>query len=157
MTEEKHELLSDSQFFGDTIFCDDIRFELASKMSFIGIYNAVMYFPPGQEFPITLPKLGLYVRLYMPFKVNPDRIEFMFYFPGDSDETPTLKQAFENIPARQNQIANTDEAQMRGVFAVPFVFSPVVLASTGGIKVRAKIGDEIIRLGTLFIRTEETA
>lgn len=44
----------------ETIFCDDIRQEIAGKLSFIGVYSASLFV---QNFPATLPKLCLAVRV----------------------------------------------------------------------------------------------
>ena len=42
-------------FFGHTVFCDDIRFEMDGKLTFVGVYaNGVM--PTPADFPLTLPK-----------------------------------------------------------------------------------------------------
>jgi hypothetical protein len=42
--------------FLSTIYCDDIRQEVGSKLSLMGVYNVVMYVP---QFPATLPKLWI--------------------------------------------------------------------------------------------------
>jgi len=157
MTNTADSLTGGSQFFGDTIFCDDIRYELGGKVSYIGVYNGVLYLSPDQTFPAVVSKLSLQVRLYMPISVDPDRIEIMVYFPEDKDDAPTFRHVFENIPARQNVVSDAQDIQLRGIFATPLMFSPAPLAATGSVKVRAKIGEEIIRLGSLFIRKQPEA
>jgi hypothetical protein len=140
--------------FGDTIFCDDIRFELGNKFSFIGVYNGAMFFSEELPFPITIPKLCMNVRIFMPVDMHPDRIDMMVYFPGDKDDSPTFKQPIENLPPRQKIVEDLDMTEARGVFSAPFIFSPVQLLSVGAIKVRANIKGETIRLGSLFVRTQ---
>jgi hypothetical protein len=39
-----------------TIFCDDVRWEIGGKLSYIGVYSGVLLAP---EFPVTLPRLCL--------------------------------------------------------------------------------------------------
>lgn len=48
--------MSDKQRHAWAVYCDDIRHEIGNKMSFMGIYNAEMYF---NEFPSLLPKLSI--------------------------------------------------------------------------------------------------
>lgn len=47
----------------ETLFCDDIRHEVGGKLSFIGVYSAVLFV---STFPITLPKLCLFVKVVTP-------------------------------------------------------------------------------------------
>ena len=44
----------------ETLFCDDIRHELGGKLSYIGVYSSGLFV---QNFPVTLPKLCLSVRV----------------------------------------------------------------------------------------------
>ncbi len=44
----------------ETLFCDDIRHETGGKLSFIGVYSGKLLVP---AFPITLPKLCLFVNI----------------------------------------------------------------------------------------------
>lgn len=47
----------------ETLFCDDIRYEMGGKLSFIGVYSGGMFVP---AFPVTLPKLCLSVKIVTP-------------------------------------------------------------------------------------------
>lgn len=47
----------------ETLFCDDIRHEVSGKVSFIGVYSGALFAP---NFPITLPKLCLSVKVVTP-------------------------------------------------------------------------------------------
>jgi hypothetical protein len=47
----------------NVIYCDDIRHEIGNKLSFIGIYAGELLV---QSFPITLPKLCLFVSISTP-------------------------------------------------------------------------------------------
>ena len=51
--------MSDSEHIttGSTVFCDDIRYELDGKVSFMGVYQSVMFVQ--EEFPFVLPKFGM--------------------------------------------------------------------------------------------------
>jgi hypothetical protein len=144
----------ETPIFGDTIFCDDIRFEVGNKASLIGVYNGVMFFADGQPFPIMLPKLCMSVRIYMPFDTNPDRIELSVYFPGNADDAPDYKQSIENLPPVRKLLEDVDVVDLRSVFVTPLIFSPLELAATGAIKVRANVKGETVKLGALFIRTQ---
>ncbi len=145
-----------SLYFGDTTFCDDIRFEVGNKSSFIGIYNGVMFFPETVPFPIAVPKFCMNVRVFLPSDIKADQIELAVYFPGDKEDAPSFKQTID-LPPRQKAVEDMNMSEARAVFGAPLIFSPMQLLSVGAIKVRANINGEIIRLGSLFIRTQPIA
>jgi hypothetical protein len=47
----------------NVIYCDDIRHEIGNKLSFIGVYAGELLV---QSFPVTLPKLCLFVSISTP-------------------------------------------------------------------------------------------
>lgn len=47
----------------ETLYCDDVRHEVAGKVSFIGVYSGNLLVP---KFPITLPKLCVSVKIVSP-------------------------------------------------------------------------------------------
>jgi len=49
----------------ETLSCDDIRHEMGGKLSFIGVYSGELLVP---EFPVTLPKLCLFVKMATPIE-----------------------------------------------------------------------------------------
>lgn len=101
------------------VFCDDIRQEMGSKLSLIGVYNGQMYVP---EFPVTIPKLCLVTTLVTPAAKVPKSIKFRVLKDSeplvDLDATPEYLQQLANArepgapqPKRTERV-NTSQAQV---------------------------------------------
>jgi hypothetical protein len=56
-----------------TLFCDDIRFELGNKQSYIGVYYGKMLVP---QFPLQLPKLCIAIAVHTPVNKPFKKITF---------------------------------------------------------------------------------
>lgn len=136
--------------FGYTIFCDDIRYEIDGKQSFIGIYASEMIF--SIPFPATLPKLGLSVKYYEKFGESTEPVHLEIYLPGDSDDNPTVRSEFDYKQMRSMPQTKAEDGIDSRIGAVMnAVLSPVHFTQEGYIKVRARRGDDIIRLGSLKV------
>jgi hypothetical protein len=138
--------------YGDTIFCDDVRFEIGQKQSFIGVYQGDMiaYGAP----PLVLPKLCLVVSYSERPGESLEPVELRVYMPGDADDAPTLRQQLPVDQLRSEAVAPTIpglEDPMRK-FSGVFSFSPFPITQEGTIKVRAYRGDLEVRLGTLRVQ-----
>jgi hypothetical protein len=138
---------------GHTIFCDDIRHEIGSKMTLVGVYTSVMYI--HDDFPFTLPKFGILVR-YMERGDQTNLLAIKVFMPGDADDTPTLvsevpmddlRSQMEIIPEQQN---SSDVVKVRSLIA-PIIFAPLILKSPGVIKVRAFSGEDVVKIGALRV------
>lgn len=50
----------------DFLVCDDIRQEIGGKTTLVGIYNdQIGFYEQAEQSPLSLPKLGLFVRLQL--------------------------------------------------------------------------------------------
>ncbi len=122
--------LEDSpDFFGHSIFCDDIRQEIDGKVTYVGAYtgNVMLVRAP---LPIALPKFCIGIAFAQRRKLFTPDIGIRIFIPGDSDEKASI------------------EAQFTGPFELPeggddtyvrmtanTVFSPFPITQPGAIKV----------------------
>lgn len=81
--------------YGYCIFCDDIRTELGEKLSFMGVYNGILFLP---EFPYTLPKLCAHINLVTPADQPYKSIVVECFAPGE--ETPLMRGKPRYAPSR---------------------------------------------------------
>jgi hypothetical protein len=140
-------------FYGTTVFCDDIRRELGGKSSYIGIYGAKLF--SHRDFPLLLPKFGFgvtYVQKRTAF-IAPKK--FLIFLPGDEDDAPTIEADFE-VGEPQNLSDATinpdyDPKTAVTILGAQFIFSPFEIKKPGNIKVRVDRGGELVRLGVLAI------
>jgi hypothetical protein len=61
------------------LFCDDIREEKMGGHTIIGVMGDNVALP---EFPVVLPKLGIYLRLHIPTSAKPEKYEIYLNFPN---------------------------------------------------------------------------
>jgi len=115
--------------FAYSIFCDDIRYEVNNKCSFIGIIGTLMYVP---SFPAVLPKLCVSVTASTPR----DKPFKSLQFKGCFGETVLFDANLEEEQLNQmhQSAAQVDEA--KGLFAqAMFVLSPFHIQEPGKIKI----------------------
>ncbi len=136
---------------GLTLFCDDIRFEQSSKITFVGAYGPEMLV--AGSFPILLPKLGFYVQLRLPPLSSPPS-EINIYLPGSETDEPAFTT---NIaPPATEELEKTKTGMPPGTTAilstnVPILLGPTIILAEGLIKVRVICGETIIKAGTLKV------
>jgi hypothetical protein len=130
--------------FGSTIFCDDIRFEMDGKVSYIGAYTGVMFVRDG--FPIILPKFGLGIQFVQKVAVFKPNLLFKVFLPGDADDSPSI--VYDLTPA--NQLEPRAEGQFLVVRA-NFVLSPLEIKQPGHLQVRVERDGILYRCGALRI------
>jgi hypothetical protein len=118
----------------------------------MGIYQSdmILLTPP----PFTLQKFCIFVKYCELFGAVTDELSLKVYMPGDQKDNPTV-----NMPVIRAQLdpsqapAELEEDQQRIlVIVTPLIFSPIVIAKEGLIKVRMSAGDSITRLGSLRLR-----
>lgn len=139
--------------FGYSIFCDDIRYEIGGKVSFIGSYTNLMVV--WDDFPATLTKLCIAATVITPIDdpyVGPMSIQVTL--PGDKDGDQTFYWNMEAPPLEQ--IGRVPPSGIDGAVSVvaaraAIVLSPLVLRQSGAILVRAINGDRITKLGSIRV------
>jgi hypothetical protein len=160
-------LLQSPDVFGHTIICDDIRQEEGTgKLFYIGVYNAAILthspFPfalslafaisISQRRAVFVPKVG--IRIFLPGDQ-----ETQASFQADVGETSEgavasqLQQARESIHPDAQAPPDESFPTMRAIFK----FQQFNIPQPGLLKVRAVIGDDMIRIGGIAVSPFPTA
>lgn len=153
------ETIPPSDFYGYSIFCDDIRQEATGKITFVGVYTNHMVV--HGSFPFLLPKLGVWIQ----YNQRPEHvvkpIRFAIFLPTDAEDSPSIvmempeAQTEEAIAksgylARDFSLSDDENPTFVGL-GTQTVFSPFIIPSPGLIRVRAIRGDKFARLGGLVV------
>ena len=147
--------------FGHTIFCDDIRQEADGKLFFIGVYGSVMVV--NVPFPVTLPTFAFGINLSQRKDIFVPRVGLRIFLPGDTESAASIQaeigETTEGVVAAQLS-ATTEfvhpDARVPAEESYPSLsallkFTQIELKQPGRIKVRAIIGDNIVRIGTIAV------
>jgi hypothetical protein len=139
--------------YGYCIFCDDIRTELGEKLSFMGVYNGILFLP---EFPYTLPKLCAHINLVTPASEPYKSIVVECFAPGD--DAPLMR---ENLDTLHLDEQSSTEASANGtgsidvVVGASLIFSPLRLRRPGLLTVKAVIDGETVDISSLRIARQD--
>ena len=152
-------LLDAPDAWGYTIFCDDIRVEIGNKLTYVGTYGGRMVVPG--TFPATISKFCLGVVYYQRMSKGVLPVRINVFLPGDPDEKPSVQaemppEASQQAVESAKELASRVETEEAAAFVtayMQFALTPATIAQPGLIKVRAIRGDEMIRLGTMEIRS----
>jgi hypothetical protein len=150
--------LDSPDVFGSCIFCDDIRIENTGKLIYIGAYTGHMYVP--NSFPVVIQKLAVAVNYsQLPSKfISP---KFWVFLPGDAEDKPSIEALMPEEAGQHalSQVMNSQlPVQREAIYAnlnSTFTFFNLVIKEPGLIRVRAVRDQELVRLGTLFVRTTD--
>jgi hypothetical protein len=154
-------LLDRPDFYGDTVFCDDIRHEVGGKVSYIGSYQGSMFI--SAAFPITLPKFGFAITFLQKRTNFEPNLGVRIFMPGDSDDAPSIQADL--IEQGQGTIAAETRAQSRHLLTEHsmialrsnLLFSPLIISRPGIIQVRILRRGDLVRLGDLSVELAPTA
>lgn len=139
---------------GFVTFCDDIRHEVTGKTTLVGVYSGQMVV--GGTLPITLPQICAVITVRFLPPSEPIKSVIKIFMSGqdeplfmmETDITPT--QAATAVA----KVARAEDDPERVSF-VQIVITPqiqgLVISEASTLKVRAYIGEDEIRLGTLPI------
>jgi hypothetical protein len=149
-------LIDTSDVYGYTLFCDDIRFEANGTRTLVGMYVSPMFI--HANFPVTLPKFGFAITLLQRKDVFNPNVAIRIFLPGDSDEHASIQAALgEPTPGAikneldKGQIPEVIGERLYVAMRGNFIFAPFPIQVAGTIKVRAVIGDNIYRLGSMTL------
>jgi hypothetical protein len=141
---------------GYTIFCDDIRHEIGGKVTFAGVYEGIMFV--HGDFPFVLAKFGLGIRYMERRDANlTEDINIQVFMPGQSEhDTPAFGGVLPAQDARNTVQPHADAAAALETprylqLATNLIFSPLIIPQKGTIKVRAYVGSERVKLGSLLV------
>jgi hypothetical protein len=133
-------------FFGFTIFCDDIRFERDGKTSYIGSYNGQMFV--HSNFPLTLPKFGFGITFVQSAELFERKLIVKIFLPGDTDE-----------PSLHSDLTVPENAPILGIDSPKVIITRsdvlaagLVIKSPGDIRVRVERQGILHQLGRLNIQ-----
>jgi hypothetical protein len=146
--------MTDYPLRGYAIFCDDIRHESGDKTTFVGAYDGIMLI--HGDFPFVLPKFGIGIRYMERRDANfTGDVTFHVYMPGQDENGPP---AFGGVlPAQEMRSTlqphpDADLSRPRYLqLATNLVFSPLIISEKGTIKVRAYVGTETLKVGSLLV------
>ena len=152
-------VLDPPDFYGYTIFCDDIRFEVANKLTFVGVYTSqfVLY---ADTLPAAIPKLAMSVNYRQRYDKVVFPVQFRLFFPWQPEAPIVLDPPEQFVQpsiegARELSDRSGEVAYVTAAFH--FAFSPFTIMSPGIIKIRAVRGDDLVRLGGLEIVVQPAA
>jgi hypothetical protein len=118
----------------ETVFCDDIRQEVGGKLSLIGVYSGGLLV---SAFPVTLPKLCLFVRVVTPGE-EPLR-SLKLRVMKDDDVLQEIVMDEEQLAAASDSTEDTTEEQSKGRVRLAhflLVFSPIQFVEPCSLRVR---------------------
>jgi hypothetical protein len=154
-------LLPIPDIFGHTIFCDDIRQEADGKLFFIGVYGSVMVV--HAPFPVTLPTLAFGINLSQRKDIFLPRAGLRIFLPGDAESAASIQaeigEISEGVVAAQLSAMSESihpDARVPIEESYPSLrailkFTQIELKQPGRIKVRAIVGENIARIGSIAV------
>jgi hypothetical protein len=139
--------------YGHTIFCDDVRFEIDGKVTYVGAYNAFLFIQG--EFPFTLPKFCFGIFFYQKEKIYRRDIGVRVFLPGDADDKASLEANIQSPSDREIPRVEPIKGEEPGGYTVMgthLMLAPFVIPEPGLIKVRILRDGVLHRIGTLKVR-----
>ncbi|MDE0970443.1 MAG: hypothetical protein OSA51_13780 [Octadecabacter sp.] len=142
--------------YGTTIFCDNIRHEVNGKMTLVGCYASKLNFsgPP----PSNLPTFAALINLRIPANVTFKRVSLRVLKIEGDKETNILEIDIDTEKEASHLTASNDDEDDSKVvnMTFPCQWEPLPFSKAGFIKVRAYLDyDREIRLGVLGVNFVE--
>lgn len=141
---------------GDTIFCDDIRYEVTGKTTVVGTYASVMLVPV--PFPNKV-RLAFRVTYQEHQGESEEPLQLQIYIPGNKLGEPHINLDIPKEMGRDQQptlgltppddFGENPDTLLNMVLNVPQQEIP--MESPGRIRVRMKRGDVFVRLGSIEV------
>ncbi|WP_299984912.1 hypothetical protein [uncultured Ruegeria sp.] len=143
-----------SEAYGTTLFCDDIRNENNGKLILVGCYTNEMNF--SGPAPGMLPTFAALVNLRVPRDVEFSKIKLVVVKQLTSEREEIFKTEIEVTKEQREQAFSAVEHEKPEdqilAMTFPLSWTPLPIKEEGLIKVRAYLDDKIkLRLGALKI------
>jgi len=143
-----------SPAFAHALFCDDIREEVAGKVTYVGTYGPLMLV---SHFPVTLPKLCMAVFTDMPDQSVLPAAVVRLYRGSDLEVeqliSPHGAKPSENMPdVFDASLPGPDKPERRFRFLWHLSRACFTLDGPTRLSVRVAVGDEVLRAGSLTIQ-----
>ncbi|MFD3301947.1 DUF6941 family protein [Aquipseudomonas alcaligenes] len=134
------------------IYCDDIRYEIGGKVTYVGTYGDAMFL---KEFPATIPKLWISIRVVTPSQEPFKEIRVAVF----QDDCLIAETTASPDPTQPLPTPTSEEVIHAQTGTFVYCISPLVLEHECIIRVRVFEDDtEVIRGNALHIKqaTPET-
>jgi hypothetical protein len=137
--------------FLSAIYCDDIRSEVGSKQSYMGVYNSELIV---HEFPLSLPRFFIQATIRMPLKTSAESLKFQVLLDETiASELPLPDGQLQAMRAAiEEKSVETDSWLGLGV---AFQFQGLNFAQPAKMTVQAVIDGEVIKGNALKIMQGE--
>ena len=145
-------LLDSPEIFGHTIFCDDIRFEVDGKFTYVGVYQGTMYV--HAVFPVTLPKFAIAISFYQKKEIFTPSLGLRVFMPGDTEDKASIEGEIKGGSSDAEIRATIESSDSEKPFVqlgTTAIFTSFVINKPGLIKVRILRNSEMHRLGILRV------
>lgn len=139
--------------YGTTVFCDDIRYEINGKLTLIGCYTTEMNF--RGPFPGTLPMFAALIQLRIPEAVPFNSIKIRVIKEEGSEKNEIFETDINFTDDDRKEAfpggAENDEERVF-LMTFPLQWSSFQMKESGFIRVRAYLdGDKEVRIGSLKV------
>lgn len=131
-----------SEPYGYTIFCDDIREEVGSKLSYMGIYMGSLHVVSAQA--VLLPKLAVAMTLVIPSGTSVNTLEFLLRREVNGNE----EMLFSANPDSKTPPAAKDRVTK---ISMNIQLSPFPIDASCILKARANLNGEEVKIGALEV------
>ena len=125
----------------ETIFCDDIRYEVGGKLSLIGVYSGGLLV---NKFPVILPKLCVLIKIVTPAEEPLSALKVRIL---KNDETLQEVDVDDLKNATEPLATSPDEESQQRCHTAQFnlTFSPIHFDSPCTLRVLVRTRDEELR------------
>lgn len=118
----------------ETIFSDDVRYEVNGKLSLIGCYSDSLLV---ESFPVSLPKLCVYTRVISQARQPFQKLIIRAF--RDDTEIGRVEVPREDLEREAIKLTSGSESQQRSaVITAVLTFSPFQIDSPGDLRVDAE-------------------
>jgi len=131
------------------IYCDDIRLELGSKQSLMGVYTGELLVP---RFPATMAKLCAIIEMHLPSETTVESFKIECYLEDKVLARTEMDVA--DLHAMQNDPVNLPKKKEWMMMAVSFIFSPLIVEGNTKIRASAFVNGEEYKAASLMIREQ---
>jgi hypothetical protein len=131
--------------YGNTIFCDDIRFEIGGKASLMGCFGAELR--TFGQVPLMLSSFAAFVSVRIPRAMQFKKlaVALMVDFGEGQKELSRVE-----IPVDEKPRDGAEPGQIYSI-DVPFRLSPLIIEGEGFIRCRAYVDDLEVKVGSLRV------
>lgn len=125
----------------------------------MGVYQTDMVFPPGTVFPLLIPKFCILIKYYEVPQSIKDDLEVRVFFPGDAENSPSIKMPFPRSAIEQTRVDTPyplegDQEHIHNM-TFPLTISPFTVRQSGWVKVRMAYAKSVVNLGSLMLRAAD--